>query len=286
MKKIIFIFTILLFTYSCQEVIDIELEDGETRLVVDALFEVSTEEEGSLPYAENGIKLSLTAPYFDEEIPSVSDAVVYITNLSDQSITYFEESDESGFFTVENGGTFIPEFDVDYELTVVYNNETYVSTTQLIPSVSIDSLAQEDGVLFEGNEIEVVVEFTDEAPREDYYLIDFDFDLYVLTEDTFYQGQTFNFSYYYEMEDAMVGKEIEIKISGIDENYYNYFNLLLEQTSQDGNPFQSPPTLLKGNILNTTNADNYAFGYFRISESDTEYIVIKDPEDLQDSDEE
>jgi len=38
MKKCIFIVIISFFTFSCEEPIDVDLEDGDTRLVIDAFF--------------------------------------------------------------------------------------------------------------------------------------------------------------------------------------------------------------------------------------------------------
>ncbi len=273
MKKFIYIAISLLFFTSCQEVIDVDLESSAPRLVIDAGFEVYSDNLLFAP--QNGVKLSLSAPFFDDSVPAVSDAEVFITNLNDGTIINFEESlGEEGFFIVENGEEFNPEFDMVYELTVIYNEQTYTAETEFIPAVPIDSLTQGDGVLFNGDEIEVIIEFTDEPIREDFYLFDLDFDLFLLSEDTFYQGQTFNFSYFYERNEFMPGNDITIKIQGVDEAYYNYFNLILEQSEQDGNPFQTPPALVRGNIINTTNQDDFAFGYFRISQSYTSMITV------------
>ena len=66
-----------------------------------------------------------------------------------------------------------------------------------------------------------------------------------------------------------------IKILGIEETYFNYINLVIEQSEQNGgNPFQTPPAQLRGNIINITNEDNYALGYFNLSQSDSQVITI------------
>jgi len=272
-KKIYILSLLSVFLFSCEEVIEVELEDVAPKLIIDAYFEMITDSNTSYPDLNNGIKLSVSAPYFDTYIPPVSDATVYITNMSNNTILSFIESDTPGFFIPEDTITFIPEANTPYELTVIYNNETYIATTQLVPTPPINSLTQGDGVLFNGDETEIIVEFTDDAERVDYYLFDLDFDLYVLSEDTFYQGQVFNFSYFYDSE-VLDMDTITVKIVGIDETYYNYFNLILQQSEQDGNPFQTAPALIKGNIINTTNSDNYAFGYFRISETNSQTITL------------
>ena len=264
MKRFIYILPLLLTLISCEDVIDIEVPNSEPRLVIDASFEFYFNED---PITIDGhLRLTMSAPFFDNSIPSVNNASVYITNLEDNSVVTFEATGDEGFYTPEEGSIITPEFDTQYELTVIYNNETYKATTQIYPSVPIDNIEQGDGTLFEGDETEVKVTFTDDATRDDFYLFDFDFDLLEVSEDRFYQGESFTFSYFYE--DMLAGQDLTIKILGIDERYFNYAGLLIEQSDQEGgNPFQTAPALLRGNIINTTNPDNYALGYFNLSEA-------------------
>ena len=59
-------------------------------------------------------------------------------------------------------------------------------------------------------------------------------------------------------------------MSGITKEYYTYFTILVSQSGQNGGgPFQSIPSSLLGNMINTTNEDNFPLGYFHISETDT-----------------
>ena len=69
---------------------------------------------------------------------------------------------------------FTPSFDLNYQLRIIYQGELYESIVeQLVPSVPFDSLTQGNETLFEGNEIEVIVTFTDDGSREDFYVLDF-----------------------------------------------------------------------------------------------------------------
>jgi hypothetical protein len=43
----------------------------------------------------------------------------------------------------------------------------------------------------------------------------------------------------------------------------------------NGSPFQSPPATVRGNIINTTNFDDFVLGYFSVSEVDTKNYVIQ-----------
>ncbi len=272
MRKLIYIAFSFFIITSCQDIVQVDVPLGTPRLVIDASFELYLSET---PVAtEGGVRLTLSAPFFEEEIPTVSNAIVFITNLESNEVIDFEESGELGFYVPENG-SFIPEFGNDYQLTVDYEGETYTAVTRLIPTVAIDDVQQGDGTLFEGDETEVIVSFTDDGSRDDFYLFDFDFSLFSPSEDRFYQGKTFNFSYFYE--NPMAGKDVTIKILGIDERYFNYTSILIEQSEQDGgNPFSTPPVTIRGNIVNTDNPDNYALGYFNLSEADRFIFSIQE----------
>ena len=264
MNRYFYFLILLLSISSCEDVIDVDVPEGDPRLVIDASFEFYLTED---PIAISGnIRLSESAPFFDE-IPAVNSATVFVTNLSDNSVINFENVNENGIyepidFTVD----LIPEFGIDYELTVIYNNEIYKATTQLFPSVPINSVEQGDGTLFEGDETEIIVTFTDDGTRDDFYLFDFDFNLLEVSEDRFYQGEMFTFSYFYE--NMFTGDDVTIKLLGIDERYFNYALQIIELSDQnDGDPFQVPPSTARGNIINISNPDNFALGYFNLSEA-------------------
>jgi hypothetical protein len=51
-------------------------------------------------------------------------------------------------------------------------------------------------------------------------------------------------------------------------------SLLLEISEGGGGPWSAPPTNVRGNLVNQTDAGNFALGYFRLSEVDKmDYIV-------------
>jgi hypothetical protein len=54
-----------------------------------------------------------------------------------------------------------------------------------------------------------------------------------------------------------IGDKVTVSHYGISKEYYNYINILVSISGNGGGPFQSPPATVRGNIINTTNADNY-----------------------------
>jgi hypothetical protein len=263
--KLLPIVLLLIFS-SCEKVIDVDVPSIEPKLIIDASFEVFFDET---PVTANTIvKLRLSADYFDEAIPTVTNATVFITNLSNNTVINFSDADVDGNY--EPITTFIPADDVDYELTVIHNNETYKGKASKVKSSQFISVAQGDETLFSGKETEVKVSFTDNASEENFYLFDFENNSFLSIEDRFFNGTDYNFSFFYQEDEIELPTTVRVKMSGITKEYFTYFRILINQSGQNsGGPFQSIPSSLLGNVINTTNEVNFPLGYFHISETDT-----------------
>jgi hypothetical protein len=267
MKKIYIytILTVLLFS-NCEKVVDIDVPTIEPKLIIDASFEVLFNQS---PIKANVVvKLKLSTDYFDDTIPSVSDAIVFLTNTADNAVINFSDINLNGNFTpIIN---FIPKDAITYELTVIYKNEIYKGNATKVKSTKIDSAIQGDETLFSGKEIEVKVAFKDNVDNENYYLFNFTNNLFLPLEDRFFNGTNYNFSFFYQEEEIEVPTNVTVTMSGITRDYFTYFRILQNQSgTSGGGPFQSVPSSLLGNVINTTNEDNFPLGYFHISETDT-----------------
>ena len=265
MKKNLLYILIGLVLTSCEEVIELDLNTAPVRLAIDARLKTNPNEQLS-----QTVILSLTGGFYDENTTMVTNATVQLLDISnDTTYTFTHNTNMLGHYTLN----LTPTLDTDYKLIVNYDNETYESSVeQLIPSVPIDNLEQGDGTLFQGDEKEILVTITDDASREDYYIFDFGFNLFLATKDEFYQGNAFTFSYFYddlEAEDTAI-----INIYGADEAFFNFMTAIIEQTEEGGDPFDTTPTTVRGNIYNTTNPDHYPMGYFSIGETYSSSIVV------------
>jgi hypothetical protein len=267
MKKIYILIPLLILLFSnCEKVVEIDLPTIEPKLVIDASFEVLFD---TAPVTANTVvKLKLSADYFEENIPTVSNAVVFLTNLSDSSIINFVDVNLDGtFMPLIN---FVPQDNIEYELTVVYQNETYKGKATKVKSTPFTNAIQGDETLFSGKEIEVKVAFNDGDIADNYYLFDFTNNLFLALEDRFFNGNAYNFSFYYQEDEIIAPTTVTIRMSGISKKYFTYFRILLSQSGLNGGgPFESVPAALLGNIINTTNETNFPLGYFHISETDT-----------------
>lgn len=272
-KRYILPILFLFFLTNCEKVVDIDVPSIEPKLIIEATFEVFFDE--SPVTSNNVVELRLTADFFDTEIPTVTDATVFVTNLSDNSVINYTDANADGNYEPVN--SFIPLDNVEYELTVIYKSETYKGKAIKTKSTPITNIVQGNETLFSGNETQIEIDFSDDGSQENYYLFDFSEDQFVVLEDRFFNGTDYNFSYFYGEDELDVPAAVNIKMSGITKDYFTYFRVLSSQSGAGGGgPFETVPSTLLGNMLNTTNEANFPLGYFHISETDTFAIALVD----------
>jgi len=253
------------FFTSCEDVVNVDLEEAAPRLVVDAAINWQKGTAGNT----QKIKLSTSTGYFNSSIPTVSGAVVNIKNSLGTTFDFLETTPGTGEYICS---TFIPTLNETYTLTVVANGQTLTATETLKPVPQIDKIEQQikPGFGDEGDVIEVRTYFTDSGFTHDFYMVRFKathkaIPEFNIDDDEFFQGnQVFAL---YRDEDLEVGDQLDITLYGISERYSNYMNILLG-IADGGGPFSVPPATLRSNIVNQTDFDNYVFGYFTLSETD------------------
>lgn len=265
MKKLIYIIILVISFSSCEDVIDVDLKTAEPRLVIDASINWVNRTTGNLQF----VKLSLTAPFYDDNVPPATGATVMITDAFNNTYN-FNEDEQTGIYINDS---FAPQINTLYRLTIVYNNETYTATEQLMPVSSIEYVEQNNDGGFSGTETEIKAYYTDPKDIDNYYLFEFintstnlvSLEVY---DDEFTDGnQIFAF---HSDEDLDTGDILEIRSYGISKSFYEYMNILLQQTDEEsGDPFEVQPATVRGNCINETNPNNYPLGYFRASQVDT-----------------
>jgi hypothetical protein len=287
MKKYILPLLCLCFVWSCEDVVDIETPTTEPILIVNGLVRVNTQ-ENVLPIK---IKLTESANFFGEIVPAeVTQAIIYYGTadpnnseaiLNAQSCILKEEPDGSGIFIPDtNQGTSqeIPLASVGPEtrfmLTLNYKGENYKAVTPYVPAVPIDTLTQGTETIFDPEDTEVIISYTDAPNREDYYIFDLGYQNYLTTEDTFYQGQEFQFSYFYD-KDLSPNETLTIKLLGADRTFYNYMTQIIEKGTANSSPFSTPESTIRGNVYASNNNEIFALGYFAVVEEYQAEITIE-----------
>lgn len=261
-------FLFVLAFSSCEETVNLDLETGPTRIVVDAEIIWLKETSGN----EQTIKISKTAPFYNKTTPKVSGAQVRIENSEGEVFTFNES--EPGLYVCKN---FIPVINMNYTLYVTAEGQSFTAVEKLTSVTPLEKVEQETVPDIGGEDIiEVIYYYKDPEDQENYYLADYKTDFllfpeYNLIDDEFSNGNEMNSRL--SNDKIKPGKTVHITNRGISMGFYNYMNLLLE--IYGGSPFAIPPGNIRGNIVNTTNPDNFAFGYFRLCEADKVSYVVK-----------
>lgn len=257
----IFFFIFALSFLSCEKVIDLELNEAEPKLVIEASLNIFPDDPSS---TQAFVKLTTTAPFFDNEVPFVTDAVVTVTHKNG-TVFPFAYS-ENGYYISD----LTPEPNILYTLEVIYQNEVYTASNSLVSSSPIEFVEQKNDAGFSGEDIELKAFFSDPAGEENYYFFEGlseKGNIYDAISDEFFNGNLI-FGYYL-VEDIEPGDEVKFNLYGINEQNYNFIFTLLQQGDAPSGPFETQPATVRGNIVNETDPDNFPLGYFRISEAYT-----------------
>lgn len=272
-RYILIVFTLGFLLTSCEDTIDVDVPTAQARLVVEASLDWEKGTTGNV----QSISLSMSTPFFDtDQDTSVTGAIVTVTNEDSGEVFPFDDNNDGTYST----STFVPILNNTYHLEIVYDGETYEATETLMSVSDINEVSQSIEGGFDDELLELNLYFTDPANIENFYLIKYDVegDLFPYLEDVsdeFTDGnEIHDFLEKDDDEDSEetpfeAGDVVNISLYGISEQYYNFIRLLIEQHGSQGDPFSSTAALIRGNCINPTNPDNYAFGYFRVTEVDT-----------------
>ena len=259
-SNIILVLLVCFSLFSCEDVIQADLDTGEARIVIDAEILWQKGTDGAL----QTIKISRMTAYYNPETPKVSGAQVYIENSSGNQFTFTETA--PGIYTCTD---FVPELNGTYTLHVAADGQLYTATETLVPVPEINNIEQLQTGGFSGDDPEVAIYYNDAPNVANYYLVSFisptlPYPSYDLSDDNLSDGNELKSDF--SDEDLKTGDTLEITLRGISHQFYNYMNLILE--AADSNPFATPPANIKGNILNQDSTGSAAIGYFRLCESD------------------
>lgn len=265
------ILLLMLLISSCTDVIDVPVQTAPTRLVVEASLDWEKGSTGN----EQTIRLSNSTAFFDTTSnTAVTGASVKVTNDSSGAEFTFIDQNNGEYAT----SSFVPVIGQSYTLEIIHNGETYTAkeTLMAVPEITELYQATEDG--FDDEILEAHIVFTDPPEEGNYYFFKFqkqdgflpDFEV---GDDEFVNGNEVDWWYEIEEDDDatdvrkpfVAGDVLDIEMHGISNAYNNYIGILIDQIGGVG-LFEATPVSVKGNCINLTNPENYAHGYFRLTE--------------------
>ena len=257
------LFAILAVFSSCEDVIQLDLPDGEYRLTVDG----NVSDTGDTVQ----VILSSNAPYFDDgATPRVGNALVVVRDDTGRADTLREE--KPGVYLA----TFRGEIGRSYSLFVrLADGKVYETAPQLLQAVAkIDTIYSEyfqrpfdEG---EDSSFQVAIEFQDPSGTEDFYRWKYwandeiNPQNLLFTSDQFFDGEYIkNFTVVRESQEK--GTKIRIVQMSTSRDYYDYLRKLRDQVQRNDGLFSAPPAPVPGNLINTANSKDYALGFFGVS---------------------
>ncbi len=259
MRRFLTLVLISLVFASCEDVIDVDLNDAAPRLVIDARLELL--ENGT---SRNTVKLTRSSGFFEEENPTVTTATV--TVIDNNNITHSFTYNTTAALYVNNTLDIQPA--VDYELVVIDGNDSYRGVQRLVTSVPLEGVEETEITGFGDDLTEITVFFTDPPTPGDNYLFTYRDPENIAVEtsdDQFINGNRTPASFF--IEELQPGTPITFTITGLDATGYRFFETLIQQTDDaGGGPFDTQPATVRGNIINPSNPDRFPFGYFRVSQ--------------------
>ncbi len=273
---------------SCEDVIDIELPAAKPRVIVDALIRVDAIQEFLGVMAK-----AIATNNFFEEIPVTSLESIIITTtvtredgpvLKTRASSLIDIGPGSGIYTLnpnfsteERSGTsaVLQDKDVLFARIIGQKGRKYAAQARYAPVAPLIYVEQSTETLFSEDETEVLVAFEENPEIDDFYIFDFDFGDFLVSEDTCYDEQEFKFSYFYD-KSLDSGQDVTVSILGADSTFYNYTNQLIEQSEGPQSPLQTPAAAVRRNVFDITDMDNqkvfdnveqadvFPMGYFAI----------------------
>ena len=263
MKRFGFLTLFVLTLFSCQKVIDVDLNEASPQVVLEANY---TAEDSTVR-----VRVSITSNYFDASVsPTVDNATVTIFDQGGNATSV--PNIGNGMYELVN---YAPQFNSTYTLTVLYNGVQYTANCYLQQPVQLGDITYElapslfgfDGGYF------VYMRLQDESGVLNNYMV-------ILTRngqelgdltDMFLQDDKYTDGNFIErplfgVEFFDLGDTISMELRSIDQAVYDYYDQLISIAGGGGGAAPANPL---------SNWDNKALGCFNAYGNNRRSVVIQ-----------
>lgn len=271
---------------SCTEEITLDIPLGKERLVVDGAIELDKATGATMIE----VKLSTTTAYFDDQ-PSPALSVGRIAIYDEQDTEYALQESAPGLYT---NGELHAQVDQTYRLEVDWKGVTYEATSTLLAVPEMQDIYQvsQEATFFDDAGIKLAIDFQDPAEAENFYHFEqYRNDSLLLTpsggnqfqlvvKDEFFNGQ-FIEAYVPGDEFSFLPDDVgTIKMRSLDLKAFKFYKLFYEKSVDEPSFIvgETPPVAIKGNIINTSEANDYGLGYFLATQVSIGTTRISSPE--------
>lgn len=260
-------FLIMFFSFcSCEKEIDLDLKNTTPKLVVEGNILLGL--DTLIEWQE--LKLTLSTNYTGNSFPEpISNAIV----------TVFDGQNTFTFIHTGNGiykSNFVAEANKSYKLTIVYETDTYEATETISAGPVIDSLTVNYFPSALGSPAGnfITINTIDPANQRNFYL----WRLFInnqlminpspgniyraIQKDNFFNGQPLINYLPFDNFPVVSGDIAIMEQLNISEQMYNYYYSIFNLTASSPVSGDVPPGQIFGNIVNKSNSNRNALGYF------------------------
>ncbi|MFK7786658.1 MAG: DUF4249 family protein [Crocinitomicaceae bacterium] len=262
MKYLAIVLLGLITFASCQKSIDIDLNDANPVVVIEANY---TAEDSTVR-----VRVTETSNFFSgEDSPTIDDAVVTITNEAGVSTVVPFVS--NGRYLTDN---YAPEFGTTYTMTVLANGVTYTATCDMLPIIDQFPIIYdyiEPGPFSGDGGYAVAVSYQDPAVEGDFTSAHItrndtvynELNDVVLNDDQFTNGNLVIRPLFVDLFD--IGDSVEIELRTINEKVHDYYVELSSLTDPNSAAPANP----------TYQWENRALGFFSAYPSSRQSVIIQ-----------
>lgn len=281
MSRMLAAMAVTVATASCTRVVDLGVEEGPVRLVIEGRVELIKGDQAG----RQTIRLTTTDAFSAAGRPPVVTSATVSVADERGSVFPFAYSAEAGAYVATG---FIPRVGGRYTLTVRYQGERYTATDELKSVSPIDSLyftyVEKTAVIDPG--FRAAIDYADPPGLGNYYL----WELFVndstrlsrdpgnrfrvISEDRFYDGGRVTAYQPFDEEIVEPGQRVLMRQLALSEASYRYYAALFDQATGGGSPFSTPPASVRGNAANLDNPTRYPLGYFLAAEVSERRAIV------------
>lgn len=287
MKRIVYLLFLAASFYSCEDVINPQLESAEPVLVIDAWI-------NNLPDSQKVI-LTRTQPYFQNILPpAVSGATVTITDQNGTVFSFVEDK-PGEYVWVPSGNDVFGTLGLNYTLSVQTNGETFVAESRMgrVPVVDSITFFVQEGNQFIDDLYQAEFWAKDPVETGDAYWIKFykngvqqnkPSEIITAYDAGFTKGGNFSGVEFIPpirrainpfdtdendqlLSPYQVGDSVSVRIHAVTEAAFNFLNQVAIQTDRPGGfseLFSTPLANVSTNIRNTNANGSKVVGFFNV----------------------
>ena len=270
---------------SCEDVVDIDLDPGQSQLAVDALVMVND--------GPQTIRLSMTNAYFDNgtKAAGAKGALVKMISSTGQELIFAEDTANPGNYVFPD--TVRGTTGELFGLLIEYKGQKYQSGSMLVRGTKVDSLYQEERKAEFGNEAGtyLYLKANDSSGVGDFCWVRYSLNgvrdlrpgrILVAADAAFNPGDADGLEFIYPVRNSINGNKpylkddkIDVELVSIDAENFRFLTEMQVQINNTG-LFAEPAANVRSNIFNADkNSKVQAVGCFGIARVSRASVTIQ-----------